>query len=168
MATTSAIFYIVPLGFAQAASTLVGNSLGEGGKKDAQSVVVLGYIIILSFQLLNGSLSMLYKHEYPKLFSNDLAVIQETASLFTMFFVYTVFDGLKAIGMALLRSTGRPTITVLGVFLAQVVIGFPLSFLLRKSVEVKIAFARMNSSKEKCRVCGGDALQVMDNFSGCG
>lgn len=37
MATTSAIFYIFPLGCSQAVATLVGNYLGEGNAKNCQS-----------------------------------------------------------------------------------------------------------------------------------
>jgi Na+-driven multidrug efflux pump len=97
-------------------------------------MVVLGYVVILSFQLLNASLSMLYKNVYPKAFSNDPDVIVETSSLFGMFFAYTVFDGAKAIGMALLRSTGRPKITVAGVAIAQFAVAFPLVLLLRSKL----------------------------------
>lgn len=145
MATTCALFYILPLGMsqviigfcfvsftnAQAISTLVGNSLGEKKAKDAQSCVALGYVWILSLAVLSAVISWLCRNVYPLWFSNDPEVVAQTSQLFVMFAVYTVFDSAKCVGMGLLRATGRPTMCLLGVFLSQCVVGYPLAFLLR-------------------------------------
>ncbi len=101
---------------------------------------------------MNASLSLLYRDYYPWLFSNDPAVVKCTAGLFGMFFVYTLFDCMKAIGMASLRSTGRPTVTMIGVLLAQVIVGYPVSLLLRPSNGVEGVWWGSTSAWGTCAI----------------
>ncbi len=125
---TVGLFYIIPLGLSQAGATLVGNSLGAGRPHDAQSVALFCYALVGTYSVAQGGLAVLARGAYTRLFSTDEAVVEMTMSAFYLLWVYGLVDHVKCVGMSLLRSTGRPRITVVAVLVSQTFVGYPLAW----------------------------------------
>jgi MATE family multidrug resistance protein len=121
--------YIVPLGVAQAGATLVGNALGAGRSADARRVAALCFATVGLYAVVQGGLALLLARAVAGLFSADAAVVDTTAGVFGVLWVYSVVDHAKCVGMALLRSTGRPRTTVFTVLLSQAAVGYPVAWL---------------------------------------
>lgn len=129
MNATTAIWYMAPVGLGTAAATLLGNYLGQGKAREAKSIVMLTYILLGLWGVLNGGLGMIYRNYWGALFSDDPDVISMTASLFPILWAYEIVDCLKCGGVSLLRGTGRPGPTMWGNALSLVV-GFLMALFL--------------------------------------
>jgi multidrug resistance protein, MATE family len=129
MNATTSIWYMVPWGMSTAASTLMGQYLGEGEGLRARNMALLCYVLLFGWGLINGGLGMIYRYAWGALFSNDQAVISMTASLFPILWCYEIVDCLKCGGVSLLRGTGRPGPTFYGNILA-LAMGFVLAMVL--------------------------------------
>ncbi len=53
---TTAIWYMLPWAITTAAATLVGNALGAGKTRDAQSAALMSLMMVLTYGTLNGGL----------------------------------------------------------------------------------------------------------------
>lgn len=56
MNATTALWYMLPSSITAAAATLVGNSLGGGKTRAAQSAIVMSFIMAMTYGLVNGGL----------------------------------------------------------------------------------------------------------------
>ena len=124
----ASLMYIFPLGLAQAGATLLGTFLGEGKPDEAKKVAFFTLAVVLTYSVINGGLAILYARVYAEAMSVEEPVQSLTAKMFWILWIYGVFDHLKCVGMALLRSTGRPAITLYAVLGGMVVVGYPLAF----------------------------------------
>ena len=99
--------FMVPLGIALAAVTRVGNLIGEGRTKRAQTAswVALG----MGAGVMTGSavLFILLRGLLPRIYTTDAAVIATTAGILPIAAAFQVFDGTQVVGGGILRGMGR-------------------------------------------------------------
>ncbi|MGE4602897.1 MAG: MATE family efflux transporter, partial [Planctomycetota bacterium] len=108
-------------GISGAATTRVGNLLGEGdvprARKAARAAIALGALVMaaagITILVLGGRL--------PAIFSADVAVLAGAISLLPMAAGFQIFDGVQAVAAGVLRGAGK-TIPAAAIG----VIGFPL------------------------------------------
>ncbi len=75
--TAESLSYMPAAGFAMAATTLVGQSLGAGNKEDAEEFARVCFNLSLIAGVLSGVLLFVFPRQLMGLFSNDPAVIEE-------------------------------------------------------------------------------------------
>lgn len=128
---TAALWYMVPMGISLSSSTLIGNALGAGNASEAKEIVRLAYILEAAWGLGNGMLfTFVIRNAWGRLFTADTEVIAYVTSMLPVMWAYGLFDAIKAIGMSVLRSCARPSITVAGNLVACLLIGYPTSLTL--------------------------------------
>jgi hypothetical protein len=129
--STCAIIYMVPLAVSDATSVLAGNYLGNRDPVGAKSVIALGMWYDMSIGLVAASiLQFLLRPYWGRIFTSDPAVQREIYDKLPIMFVYITVDSMKCIALNVLRSTGRPQITMVGNIICCVAIMLPLGWYL--------------------------------------
>lgn len=126
---TAIIWYMVPLGISIAGATLTGIALGRRDAHDAQSFVVLTTIVVMCWAVINITAAVFYRSAWVRLFTDNQEVIDLTLQMFSVLWIYYIFDCLKCLGMSILRGTHRQNFTVVGNLISQLLVGYPVAFI---------------------------------------
>jgi MATE family multidrug resistance protein len=133
---TAGFWYMIPLGMAGAIAVLTGHALGAGASNEARLLARTGGVLHLVYGLVNGGVFVWTLRDYwPHVFSNNPNVVSLASAAFPIMWLYGTFDSTKAVGMAILRGCGRPTVTVWGNFLACIMVYLPLSVVLTQVLD---------------------------------
>jgi len=123
----SSMTFMVPLGFALAATTRVGNLVGERRHQDAQlatrTAVALGGLTMAAL----GVLLFALREWIPRAYTTDPAVVALTASVIPIAAVFQLPDGIQVVGAGALRGMGRTAPAAVFNFVAWWVIALPLA-----------------------------------------
>lgn len=124
----ASITFMVPLGIGLAATTRVGNLIGEGRLGDAQRSSHLAlWMGALSMAAL-GALLLGLRHELPALYLRDAAeAIALAATILPIAAAFQVFDGLQVVGSGILRGCGRTLPAAVFNFVAWWVLALPMA-----------------------------------------
>jgi MATE family multidrug resistance protein len=129
--STCAIIYMVPQAIADATAVIAGNYLGHGDPAEAKSVIALGMCYDMSIGLLGASLLLFVLRPYwGGIFTSDADVQAEVYAKLPIMFIYITVDSMKCITLNILRSTGRPQVTMIGNIFCCVCIMLPLGWYL--------------------------------------
>jgi MATE family multidrug resistance protein len=127
--STANIMYMVPQAIALATATLTGNALGADKPREAVQVVNVGIVLDFFYGLFAGSILLFVLRPYwGSLFTVDQAVKDLVYSTMPVMFLYLFVDATKCVTLTILRSTGRPTVTVFGNAFACLMIMLPLGW----------------------------------------
>ena len=135
---TAGILYMTPLAVASATSICVGNYIGAKEYKCAKEMVTLGMWIDVLLGLLAGLFLLALRDFWGGFFSSDAEVIGLVKKYMPIMLLYCVVDASKCITLNVLRSTGRPQITVLFNFVSCVVVLLPLGWFLAIYLDFKL------------------------------
>jgi MATE family multidrug resistance protein len=129
--STASMFYLIPQAVALATATLVGNALGASNPEAAACVVRDGIFVDFLYGLISGLiLFTLLRPFWGSIFTDDNDVKLLVYRTMPMMALYAVVDSTKCVTLNVLRSTGRPQITVWGNSVSCVCIMLPLGYLL--------------------------------------
>lgn len=88
------LFNMPAMGIGQAASSLVGRSLGSGDESGARKIVITSIAVILAFLIPTMTLSFFFGNQFTRFFVDDPEVIALGAQLFRVVSVSVIFFGL--------------------------------------------------------------------------
>jgi Na+-driven multidrug efflux pump len=129
--TTCGIIYLVPQAIADATAVIAGNFLGLGDPGEAKSVIALGIAYDMTIGLCGASVLLFVLRPYwGAIFSSDPSVQAEVYDKMPIMFVYITVDSMKCITLNILRSTGRPQVTMVGNIFCCACIMLPLGWYL--------------------------------------
>lgn len=128
-------WYLLPYGLSGAAAVLFGEAVGAGKVPLAKATVILCYLLLTAWSLFNSAIGFAYIGVWGKMFSDDPVVVSGVSQLYVVMFFYGIFDHWKCLGIMLLRSAGRPSVTVVIVFLAMLT-SYPFAWLASKHIGV--------------------------------
>ena len=110
--STAAIFYMIPQAIAQAASTLIGNYLGDNNPTNAKLILNISLIFDFIYGLFAGAfLTLILRPYWGNIYTNNTDVFALIYRALPVMFIYLSIDSPKCITLNILRSTGRPFIT---------------------------------------------------------
>ncbi len=127
--------FMVPLGIALAATTRIGNLIGERRFADAQTSAQLALGLGGVAMAALGLLLYAGRHWLPHLYiPNDPGALAIAAVILPIAAAFQVVDGLQVVGAGILRGMGRTVPPAVFNFLAWWVIALPLAgwFVLRR------------------------------------
>jgi Na+-driven multidrug efflux pump len=127
---TTAILYVVPLGFATGSAIAVGQMVGAGRGDRAWDVIKLSYVVHVCYPLFSGGILVIFlRHLWPSLFSSQEGVLAKAASTMPILLLYLFVDHTRCIGKSVLTSCGRSTATAYGHIFSCWIIGLPVIYL---------------------------------------
>ena len=130
VANAAYILFAIPAALCSGAGTLCGNYLGARNTKNVRAVLVLCLLLVLAIAVIGSVASFLLRNQFGRLFSSDPQVVDLVSSVLKWFWIYHLLDKFQAFGSALLRGTARPTMTLIFLVLAVILMGFPLAYFL--------------------------------------
>jgi len=123
--STAGLLYLIPLSIAVSTATLLGNMLGSSDPSSAQSIMYLGIIVDGSVGLFISFMMFTFGHYWGAIYTTDENVLTMCRAMLPVMSFYLFVDSTKCITTTLLRSTGRPNITVYGNMFACFVLMLP-------------------------------------------
>lgn len=127
--STCSIIYNVPMAISDATGVIAGNYLGHGDPQEAKSVITLGICYDMVVGLLGASMLLfVLRPVWGSIFTSDPEVQKEVYAKMPIMFVYITVDSMKCIALNVLRSTGRPHITMVGNIFCCAAIMLPLGW----------------------------------------
>ncbi|MEM8712124.1 MAG: MATE family efflux transporter [Planctomycetota bacterium] len=120
--------FMIPLGIGLAATTRVGNLIGEKRPKDAQiSSGVALWMGAISMAAL-GTVLFLGRNYFPRQYvPDDAEAIRLAALILPIAAAFQVFDGVQVVGAGILRGMGRTAPAAVFNFVAWWVIALPFA-----------------------------------------
>ena len=127
--------FMVPLGIGLAATTRIGNLIGERRHREAQASAQLALWLSAATMTALGVGLYLGRHWLPSLYiPEDRAALALAAAILPIAAAFQVVDGLQVVGSGILRGMGRTVPPAVFNFIAWWVIALPLAtwFVLRR------------------------------------
>lgn len=103
----ASIAFMVPLGISMAATTRVGNLIGEGRPERAQTAAWIALGMGAGVMAVSGLLFVTCRHLLPRLYTGDATVIGLAASILPIAAAFQIFDGTQVVGSGVMRGMGR-------------------------------------------------------------
>ncbi|KAK6146824.1 hypothetical protein DH2020_020693 [Rehmannia glutinosa] len=122
--------YNISVGLGGAVSTRVSNELGAGNSQRARLAVYVAAAIATSEGLIIGTTTILVRHVWGKLFSNDKEVIRYVAKIIPLLALSDFLDGFQCVLSGAARGCGWQNLCALINLGAYYVVGIPSSVVL--------------------------------------
>ncbi|KAJ3206299.1 hypothetical protein HDU67_008278 [Dinochytrium kinnereticum] len=125
---TCGLTYMIPLGFAIAATTRIGNALGAECPNRAKMSAFGALGIGQCLAMVNSIILLAVKDQWGLLWTEDMAVVKIVAEVLPLAAVFQLSDATGAISGGILRGIGRQDIGAYLNIFAYYVIGLPIGF----------------------------------------
>ena len=124
----ASISYMLPLGVSFAASTRVGNLIGEGDRAGAQRAAWISLLLGGGVMLGAAALFVVARTGLPALYGAEGEVLALSATLLPIVAAFQLFDGLQVVGGGVLRGMGRPRPAAAANLVGYYLIALPLAW----------------------------------------
>jgi len=129
--STAGFFYMCPAAISTASAVLVGNRLGDNDAEGAKFFMKLGLWLDFAWGICAGGVLVLVLRPYwAFLYTSDVAIQDVVVTTLPIMMLYITVDSTKCITLNILRSTGRPGVTVIGNVAACLFFMLPLGYFL--------------------------------------
>lgn len=129
----SALVFMIPLALGMTSTIRVGYCLGAHKISQARLATMTGLTIAVLLSGILCFLTIYFRIPICHIYSNDAPVVALGSSLMFYLGAYQIMDGLQMIGIGVLRGYNDTRIISLICFLAYVLIGLPLGYLLART-----------------------------------
>jgi MATE family multidrug resistance protein len=126
----AALTFMVPVGVAQAASVLVGHSVGRGDPVGARRAAGAGLVVGVAFMSVTAVIFLTMPEFLARIYSSDARVVSAAVMLIPIAGVFQVFDGIQVTASGALRGVGDTRVPMLVNLLGFWVVGLPVSYAL--------------------------------------
>jgi len=126
----ASITFMVPLGLAMAISVRVGQAVGRGDLKAAQTAGYVGVSLAGAFMAASSAFILIFANSIAGVYTRDPAVHRIAVTLLFMAAFFQISDGLQVSGSGALRGLKDTTVPMIITIFAYWVIAFPLGFVL--------------------------------------
>ena len=122
----AALAFMMPLGISLAAVTRVGNLLGARRPDEAQRAAWVALALGAGVMSASAVLFVAFRHQLPRLYTPDAAVVALCASILPIAGAFQIFDGTQVVGCGVLRGMGRTRPAALFNLISYWLLGIPL------------------------------------------
>lgn len=135
---TASMTFMVPLGLGASAAVLVGQSLGQGARREAARRGKAALLLGLSFMAASAVVLMVFRHFISMLYTPDPATIALASQLFLIAAFFQLSDGLQTVLTGVLRGWGKTQVSAVWNLVGHWCIGFPVGLYLgiKRGMEV--------------------------------
>lgn len=103
----ASLVFMVPLGVSQAATTRVGNLIGEGKTQLARTAAWIALAMGAGAMAIGAVIFIGFRHLLPRIYTDDPSVVALAALILPIAAAFQVFDGTQVVGSGILRGMGR-------------------------------------------------------------
>jgi MATE family, multidrug efflux pump len=135
----ASLAFMVPLGVSLASVTRVGNLIGEGKPRQAQTSAWTAMVLGAGFMSITAILMVAFRFIIPRMYTQDAAVIAAGAAILPIAAAFQIFDGTQVVGMGILRAMGRTRPAAVFNFIGYYVLALPLAWWLGFSLHLGLA-----------------------------
>ncbi len=129
--STASFFYRFPVAISIASAILIGNRLGDNDAEGAKFFMKLGIWVDFAWGICAGGVLVLVLRPYwGRLYTDVEDVRMMVSACLPIMMFYITVDSTKCITLNVLRSTGRPGVTVIGNVVACLCVMLPLGYYL--------------------------------------
>nr|XP_043639908.1 protein DETOXIFICATION 16-like isoform X2 [Erigeron canadensis]XP_043639914.1 protein DETOXIFICATION 16-like isoform X2 [Erigeron canadensis] len=121
--------YMISVGLGGAISTRVSNEIGAGRPKAARLAVCVVVVIAILEGLIVGSVTILVRHVWGKLYSNDEEVIRYVAKMMPLLALSDFLDGFQCVLSGAARGCGWQNVCAVINLGAYYAVGIPFALL---------------------------------------
>lgn len=120
---------MMPLGFAIAASTRVGNLIGAGNYQTAKQSTYTLFILIFGVYLINSNVTYFFRYLIARIYTDDVDVIEKFATVIPFVsYVFLFVDPFQGSLGGVLRGLGKQGIAAGINLIAFYIFGLPFAF----------------------------------------
>ncbi|NUN15991.1 MAG: MATE family efflux transporter [Myxococcales bacterium] len=130
----SSLTFVAAMGMAGATAVRVGVAVGAQRSGAARRAGWVGALLTTGFMSVTGACFLLFPEALARIFTDDIAIIPQTASLIQIGGAFQLFDGLQCLMSGALRGAGDVRFPFVANVLAHWGIGFPTALLLAFTV----------------------------------
>jgi MATE family multidrug resistance protein len=123
----ASLTFMVPLGVSSAATVIVGHAVGRNDPGGVHRSTLTALGVGAGFMALMAVLLIGAPQFLAGLYTDDVAVLELTATLLPIAGVFQVFDGLQVVAIGLLRGLGDTRVPVVANIVGFWCIGLPIS-----------------------------------------
>ncbi|KAF0683428.1 Aste57867_24552 [Aphanomyces stellatus] len=124
----TATVYMFYLGIAVAGNIRVGNALGSNRPRRAKIAACIATVLAGGVSLLTGLLVFLFRYTYPRVFTQDAAMVELAAQVAVVVAGFQLVDGLNAAVQGALRGCGLQNYGAAINFVSYIVFGLPMGY----------------------------------------
>jgi MATE family multidrug resistance protein len=121
--------FMIANGVAMATTIRVSYQLGRRDFNSMESVAISAAHIVLSYMLVCGIVFLIFRNQLPRIFSPDLLVIKQAASLLIIAAAFQIFDGLQVVCLGILRGFADVKVPMVIASISYLFIGLPVSYI---------------------------------------
>ncbi|KAI9320209.1 mate-domain-containing protein [Dichotomocladium elegans] len=126
--TSCSATYTIPFGISVAASTRVGNSLGEGLALKAKRASMMALMFAAGVSFLSSAFFMTTRTRFAYLFTSDADVVMRVAHILPLCALFQLADGLCGVCGGVIRGLGRQKVAAWINLFAYYVVALPMGY----------------------------------------
>ena len=123
------VLYVTPLAIALSTANISSALLGAGKAGEACDVICMGLWAVNTSGVCVAALIYFIGPYWARLYSSDREVLSLFEGMLPIFALYLFADYIKCVPVTMLRSTGRPQVTVIGNAIACFALMLPIGWL---------------------------------------
>uniref|UniRef100_A0A3B3ZX68 Solute carrier family 47 member 2 n=1 Tax=Periophthalmus magnuspinnatus TaxID=409849 RepID=A0A3B3ZX68_9GOBI len=159
------VVFMMPIGFATAASVRVGCALGAGNIKQAKISTKVSLVV---FSCITGVFLGLTGNVIGYIFTTEKDIIERVAVVMKFYGLVHVTEALAGCLSGIVRGSGKQKVGSVGIFMSYYFVGFPVGLCMM--FPLKLGIVGENEKKSANRVFGSttnsDAQVVYENEAG--
>ncbi len=130
------VLYMVPLGMSIAVSIRVGQAIGEGAENRLRRIGLAGFITVIVWMSAFAIILLILGDDVARLLSQDPQVIALASTMFIVFAVMQIADGVQATALGALRGMLDNTWPVFVTLICYWLFALPLGYIIAVTINV--------------------------------
>ncbi|PSV24448.1 MATE family efflux transporter [Photobacterium kishitanii] len=126
----STLIYMLPMSIGSAASIKISHAIGRGNIERAKIISICGLLIGISVALCTAILTVIFKHQISRLYTDSPTVMIIAEQLLLLSAVYQCSDAVQVVASGILRGYKDMKAIFICTFIAYWIVGLPMGYLL--------------------------------------
>lgn len=136
--SVASLTFMVSIGLSTAGSIKVGEAFGMNDLNRARQSGILVLQLAIVYGLVCAAIFLLFRNYIPRLFTQELIVIQHASILFCLAAGFQLGDSLQAVGIGILRGLQDVKVPTLYTTICYWFAGIPIGYLLSVKLEMEV------------------------------
>ena len=128
MRSIGLLTFMLPIGYSSASGILSGSAIGEGKPKLAMTYYCVCMFMASIITIFQMALLWFCREGIYKMFTNNPAIVGLLDSAWPVLMLFTFFDTTQAMGMSIIKASGKQALGAVVTGTAYFLVGIPISY----------------------------------------